>query len=50
MGLCRFYELVEFDEIKRSCRRRLVGYNERRRKIFGDSFGEGLGWRGVSLI
>lgn len=28
----RFHELVEFDEGKRSCRRRLAGHNERRRK------------------
>ncbi|GMH24945.1 hypothetical protein Nepgr_026788 [Nepenthes gracilis] len=28
----RFHELQEFDEAKRSCRRRLAGHNERRRK------------------
>ncbi|KFK24430.1 squamosa promoter binding 4 [Arabis alpina] len=28
----RFHELGEFDEAKRSCRRRLAGHNERRRK------------------
>ncbi|XP_075488857.1 squamosa promoter-binding protein 1-like isoform X1 [Primulina tabacum] len=28
----RFHELLEFDESKRSCRRRLAGHNERRRK------------------
>lgn len=28
----RFHELREFDEAKRSCRRRLAGHNERRRK------------------
>ncbi|KAM0952180.1 putative transcription factor SBP family [Dioscorea sansibarensis] len=28
----RFHELAEFDETKRSCRRRLAGHNERRRK------------------
>lgn len=28
----RFHALVEFDEAKRSCRRRLAGHNERRRK------------------
>ncbi|CAK9198895.1 unnamed protein product [Sphagnum troendelagicum] len=28
----RFHVLTEFDEIKRSCRRRLAGHNERRRK------------------
>ncbi|KAH9331138.1 hypothetical protein KI387_003246, partial [Taxus chinensis] len=27
-----FHELIEFDEGKRSCRRRLAGHNERRRK------------------
>ncbi|KAK8519950.1 hypothetical protein V6N12_003916 [Hibiscus sabdariffa] len=28
----RFHELPEFDDSKRSCRRRLAGHNERRRK------------------
>uniref|UniRef100_A0A7N0UN81 SBP-type domain-containing protein n=1 Tax=Kalanchoe fedtschenkoi TaxID=63787 RepID=A0A7N0UN81_KALFE len=28
----RFHEVSEFDESKRSCRRRLAGHNERRRK------------------
>ncbi|CAI9089354.1 OLC1v1023917C1 [Oldenlandia corymbosa var. corymbosa] len=28
----KFHELSEFDETKRSCRRRLAGHNERRRK------------------
>nr|QGV85756.1 transcription factor [Lavandula angustifolia] len=28
----RFHELQEFDDAKRSCRRRLAGHNERRRK------------------
>eukprot|EP00249_Psilotum_nudum_P001187 c13546_g1_i1 orf=1164-2390(-) len=28
----KFHSLVEFDEAKRSCRRRLAGHNERRRK------------------
>ncbi|KAG8385532.1 hypothetical protein BUALT_Bualt03G0055000 [Buddleja alternifolia] len=33
----RFHELLEFDEAKRSCRRRLAGHNERRRKSSFDS-------------
>ncbi|KAL3364060.1 hypothetical protein AABB24_013016 [Solanum stoloniferum] len=33
----RFHELTEFDESKRSCRRRLAGHNERRRKITSSS-------------
>ncbi|KAK6149932.1 hypothetical protein DH2020_017457 [Rehmannia glutinosa] len=33
----RFHELSEFDEAKRSCRRRLAGHNERRRKSIYDS-------------
>lgn len=33
----RFHELAEFDEAKRSCRRRLAGHNERRRKNSTDS-------------
>ncbi|XP_043688990.1 squamosa promoter-binding-like protein 3 [Telopea speciosissima] len=37
----RFHELSEFDEAKRSCRRRLAGHNERRRKNSTDSQGEG---------
>ncbi|CAA7015035.1 unnamed protein product [Microthlaspi erraticum] len=44
----RFHELPEFDEAKRSCRRRLAGHNERRRKSSGDGFGEGSGRRGLS--
>ncbi|KAF3559315.1 hypothetical protein F2Q69_00017246 [Brassica cretica] len=28
----RFHELSEFDDTKRSCRRRLAGHNERRRR------------------
>lgn len=30
--MCRFHSLVEFDEGKRSCRKRLDGHNRRRRK------------------
>ncbi|CAH8293348.1 unnamed protein product [Eruca vesicaria subsp. sativa] len=45
----RFHELPEFDETKRSCRRRLAGHNERRRKISGDSLGEGSSRRGFTL-
>ncbi|XVF78559.1 hypothetical protein PTKIN_Ptkin14bG0144000 [Pterospermum kingtungense] len=33
----RFHELSEFDEAKRSCRRRLAGHNERRRKSSAES-------------
>ncbi|XP_042068269.1 squamosa promoter-binding protein 1-like [Salvia splendens] len=32
----RFHELSEFDDTKRSCRRRLAGHNERRRKNPGE--------------
>ncbi|GMH30349.1 hypothetical protein Nepgr_032192 [Nepenthes gracilis] len=28
----KFHELLEFDDMKRSCRRRLAGHNERRRR------------------
>ncbi|PWA86897.1 squamosa promoter-binding-like protein [Artemisia annua] len=31
-SVCRFHLLPEFDQGKRSCRRRLAGHNERRRK------------------
>ncbi|XP_020589540.1 squamosa promoter-binding-like protein 3 [Phalaenopsis equestris] len=37
----RFHELPEFDEAKRSCRRRLAGHNERRRKSTSESQVEG---------
>ncbi|CAA7405566.1 unnamed protein product [Spirodela intermedia] len=48
-GLCqrfcqqcsRFHEIPEFDDAKRSCRKRLAGHNERRRKICHDIEGEG---------
>ncbi|XP_017978773.1 PREDICTED: squamosa promoter-binding-like protein 3 isoform X1 [Theobroma cacao] len=36
-----FHELSEFDEAKRSCRRRLAGHNERRRKSSSEYHGEG---------
>jgi hypothetical protein len=34
---CRFHVVSEFDDAKRSCRRRLAGHNERRRKGSLDS-------------
>ncbi|XP_024922505.3 squamosa promoter-binding-like protein 3 [Ziziphus jujuba] len=37
----RFHELSEFDEAKRSCRRRLAGHNERRRRTPAECFGDG---------
>ncbi|KAG0545038.1 hypothetical protein BDA96_02G327800 [Sorghum bicolor] len=37
----RFHELSEFDDIKRSCRLRLAGHNERRRKSSADAHGGG---------
>ncbi|XP_021726480.1 squamosa promoter-binding protein 1-like isoform X1 [Chenopodium quinoa] len=36
----RFHDLSEFDDTKRSCRRRLAGHNERRRKNSYDVSGE----------
>ncbi|TVU38998.1 hypothetical protein EJB05_12397 [Eragrostis curvula] len=35
----RFHELSEFDDIKRSCRLRLAGHNERRRKSSAEAHG-----------
>ncbi|XP_020152957.1 squamosa promoter-binding-like protein 13 [Aegilops tauschii subsp. strangulata] len=35
----RFHELLEFDDQKRSCRRRLAGHNERRRKSSAEANG-----------
>ncbi|KAE8125793.1 hypothetical protein FH972_020566 [Carpinus fangiana] len=44
----RFHDLSEFDEAKRSCRRRLAGHNERRRKAGPtESSGEVSGRRGI---
>ncbi|XP_044466985.1 squamosa promoter-binding-like protein 3 [Mangifera indica] len=43
----RFHELPEFDESKRSCRRRLAGHNERRRKNAAESNGEGSNRKGI---
>ncbi|EEF44400.1 squamosa promoter-binding protein 1 [Ricinus communis] len=43
----RFHELIEFDETKRSCRRRLAGHNERRRKNTTESHTEGSSHRGT---
>ncbi|CAL5200917.1 unnamed protein product [Lathyrus oleraceus] len=37
----RFHELAEFDEAKRSCRRRLARHNERRRKNSAGTYNEG---------
>ncbi|KAE9592905.1 hypothetical protein Lal_00029099 [Lupinus albus] len=37
----RFHDLAEFDEAKRSCRRRLAGHNERRRKNNPEACNEG---------
>lgn len=37
----RFHQLAEFDDAKKSCRRRLAGHNERRRKSAQDYPGEG---------
>ncbi|XP_050386368.1 squamosa promoter-binding-like protein 7 [Argentina anserina] len=37
----RFHVVSEFDESKRSCRRRLAGHNERRRKCSHDSLARG---------
>ncbi|ONK58504.1 uncharacterized protein A4U43_C09F13750 [Asparagus officinalis] len=37
----RFHLLVEFDEVKRSCRKRLDGHNRRRRKPQPDSMNSG---------
>ncbi|XVE74747.1 hypothetical protein DITRI_Ditri12bG0042600 [Diplodiscus trichospermus] len=37
MHFIRFHSLVEFDEVKRSCRKRLDGHNRRRRKPQPDS-------------
>ncbi|XP_018814874.1 squamosa promoter-binding protein 1-like [Juglans regia] len=43
----RFHELSEFDETKRSCRRRLAGHNERRRKNSAESHAEGSSRKGT---
>ncbi|KAK3028421.1 hypothetical protein RJ639_039631 [Escallonia herrerae] len=43
----RFHDLPEFDGTKRSCRRRLAGHNERRRRSSSESNGEVSGHRGL---
>lgn len=44
IGLSRFHLLAEFDDIKRSCRRRLAAHNKRRRKPhFTSESGESKG-------
>ncbi|OWM91058.1 squamosa promoter-binding protein 1-like isoform X2 [Punica granatum] len=42
----RFHELSEFDDTKRSCRRRLAGHNERRRKSSGEPCAKTSGRKG----
>ncbi|KAG5234983.1 squamosa promoter-binding protein [Salix suchowensis] len=37
----RFHDVSEFDDSKKSCRRRLAGHNERRRKSSAECQGEG---------
>ncbi|KAE8075964.1 hypothetical protein FH972_014642 [Carpinus fangiana] len=44
----RFHEVSEFDETKRSCRRRLAGHNERRRKNSAESHAEGSSRKGTT--
>lgn len=44
--MIRFHELTEFDEAKRSCRRRLAGHNERRRKSSAECQGESTSRKG----
>ncbi|KAL9145274.1 hypothetical protein ABFS82_13G031300 [Erythranthe guttata] len=44
----RFHDILEFDESKRSCRRRLAGHNERRRKNPADSYSQGAAEGGGS--
>ncbi|OMP11339.1 Transcription factor, SBP-box [Corchorus capsularis] len=46
----RFHDLAEFDEAKRSCRRRLAGHNERRRKNSAESHGDGSGQKGTEQL
>ncbi|KAG6407060.1 hypothetical protein SASPL_130042 [Salvia splendens] len=46
----RFHELSEFDEAKRSCRKRLAGHNERRRKNPGDGEGSTSGGGGKEMV
>ncbi|KAI3818725.1 hypothetical protein L1987_12541 [Smallanthus sonchifolius] len=36
----RFHDIREFDDAKRSCRMRLAGHNERRRKSSYETYGE----------
>ncbi|XP_054784784.1 squamosa promoter-binding-like protein 7 isoform X2 [Prosopis cineraria] len=45
----RFHVITEFDDSKRSCRRRLAGHNERRRKSFHDSVSRNPSSQGCAL-
>ncbi|KAL6999541.1 Squamosa promoter-binding-like protein [Sarracenia purpurea var. burkii] len=45
----RFHELSEFDDTKRSCRKRLAGHNERRRKSSSESHGEGSSHQSLGI-
>jgi hypothetical protein len=47
LSWCRFHELSEFDEAKRSCRKHLAGHNERRRKNSAESHAEGSSRKGT---
>ncbi|GLT26027.1 hypothetical protein SLA2020_011180 [Shorea laevis] len=44
----RFHELTAFDQVKRSCRRRLAGHNERRRKTSAESHAESSSCKGTA--
>ncbi|XP_042504380.1 squamosa promoter-binding-like protein 7 [Macadamia integrifolia] len=45
----RFHVVSEFDDSKRSCRRRLAGHNERRRKAFNESISKNLSRESKSI-
>lgn len=47
----RFHLLKEFDDVKRSCRKRLAGHNERRRKPqFGPQFGASSSYPEMDIL
>lgn len=47
LGVVRFHLVSEFEESKRSCKRRLAGHNERRRKSSHDSMARNSSHHGM---
>ena len=46
----RFHEISQFDDTKKSCREKLAGHNERRRKTYADIQAENKQKRPTSIM